>query len=99
MSARFLWVLLLGISSLALVRAEDPAKADSLALSLRMRVETFKGTGTCDEVTLKTRWAGKETALVICDMWDKHWCHCATRRCDVLAKKAAPVVNAYARKA
>ena len=35
---------------------------------------------------------GKETALVICDMWDKHWCEKATGRCGVLAKKIAAVL-------
>ena len=31
-------------------------------------------------------------AVVICDMWDNHWCPSAARRCDVLAKQAAPVI-------
>ena len=39
-----------------------------------------------------------QTAIVICDMWDDHWCKSAAERCDKLAKKAAPVVIA-ARKA
>jgi hypothetical protein len=88
-------VLLSGVilTSLTLVRADAPARSGLLALSLRTRVETFKGSGVYDETTVKTKWVGKETALVICDMWDKHWCQCATKRCDVLAKKAAPVVN------
>ena len=38
------------------------------------------------------------TAVVICDMWDDHWCKSAAERCDALAKRAAPVVIA-ARKA
>jgi nicotinamidase-related amidase len=37
-------------------------------------------------------------AIVICDMWDDHWCKSAATRCDALAKKAGPVVDA-ARKA
>ncbi|WP_238602792.1 isochorismatase family protein [Fimbriiglobus ruber] len=40
----------------------------------------------------------KACAVVICDMWDNHWCASAAKRCDVLAKKAGPVVEA-ARKA
>ncbi|MCU0705108.1 MAG: isochorismatase family protein [Fimbriiglobus sp.] len=35
----------------------------------------------------------KTTAVVICDMWDDHWCKAASARCDALAKKAAPVVE------
>jgi nicotinamidase-related amidase len=36
----------------------------------------------------------RHTAVIICDMWDDHWCRSAAKRCDVLAKKAAPVVEA-----
>jgi nicotinamidase-related amidase len=34
-----------------------------------------------------------EMALLICDMWDGHWCQSAMRRCDALAWKMAPVVE------
>ena len=39
-----------------------------------------------------------QAAIVICDMWDDHWCKSAATRCDGLARKAEPVVTA-ARKA
>lgn len=78
--------------------AQPPEQAGELRLSLRSRVETFKGSGEWDEVTLGRRLAAKETALIICDMWDKHWCDCATGRCDALAKKANPVVAALRKK-
>lgn len=39
-----------------------------------------------------------KSALVICDMWDDHWCKAAAERCGKLAKTTAPVVEA-ARKA
>jgi len=39
-----------------------------------------------------------KSAIVICDMWDDHWCRSAAARCDKLAKEAAPVIAA-ARKA
>jgi nicotinamidase-related amidase len=38
--------------------------------------------------------APSETAILICDMWDKHWCASATRRCGELAAKMAPLVDA-----
>ena len=34
-------------------------------------------------------WNPKETAIIICDMWNKHWCDSATAR----VKKMAPKVN------
>lgn len=38
-------------------------------------------------------WQPKETAVIICDMWDDHWCKRAARRCSELA----PRVNEFAR--
>jgi nicotinamidase-related amidase len=94
MWVRLLSLLVSSLFPLALIGADTPEKSGVLSLSLRTRVETFKGSGLYDEATVKTKWAGNKTALIICDMWDRHWCHCATKRCDVLAKKAAPVINA-----
>jgi nicotinamidase-related amidase len=34
------------------------------------------------------------TALLICDMWDDHWCCSAARRYDLLAARINPVVGA-----
>jgi nicotinamidase-related amidase len=79
-------------------RADAPAKPAALQLTLRTRVETFKGSGEWDEVTVAKSLPPKETALVICDMWDKHWCQSATKRCDALAKKADAVVKALRKK-
>jgi len=35
-----------------------------------------------------------QTAILICDMWDKHWCSGATGRVEALAHKMAPVLDA-----
>src|SRR5579864_8139521 len=73
---------------------ERPRPEGTLSLKLRTRVETFKGSGVWDEVQLIKEVPVSETAIVICDMWDKHWCRGATERCDALAKKMAPVIQA-----
>lgn len=74
--------------------AAEPKAGAVLKLNLRTRVETFKGSGAWDEVAVKKDFPAKETAIIICDVWDKHWCDSATRRCDALAKKMAEVVDA-----
>lgn len=54
-----------------------------LKLTLRSRV---KGDGK--EFVLvekKADWDPKKTALIICDMWDDHWCKSAARRVGELA--------------
>ena len=35
-----------------------------------------------------------KTAVVVCDMWDDHWCKSASKRCAELAKQAEPVLKA-----
>ena len=34
-----------------------------------------------------------KVAVVVCDMWDDHWCKSASERCGELAKKADPVLK------
>ena len=66
----------------------------ALKLNLRTRVEAFKGSGDWQEVHFEKTLPVARTAIVICDMWDKHWCSGATRRVDALAGRMAPVVDA-----
>jgi len=40
------------------------------------------------------KWDAKETAVIICDMWDKHWCEGATRRGGVIAPKINDLAKA-----
>jgi nicotinamidase-related amidase len=76
-------------------------KADAadarLHLSLRTRVETFKGSGLWDEVVISKDLPARETAVILCDVWDKHWCENASKRCDALARKMVPVLEAARR--
>jgi nicotinamidase-related amidase len=86
----------LAFAGVGLSAADDP-KGDPdprLKLNLRTRVEPFKGSGAWDEVVLARELPGRETALIICDMWDKHWCNNASQRCDALAKKMDPILKA-----
>jgi nicotinamidase-related amidase len=70
---------------------------EKVSLNLRTRIEAFKGSGDWTEVTLRKQFPVHETAILICDMWDKHWCPSASKRCDALARKMAKVIaNAQA---
>jgi nicotinamidase-related amidase len=33
------------------------------------------------------------SAIIICDVWDKHWCASASRRCGEIARRIAPLVD------
>ena len=63
-----------------------PALADDaqLQVNLRSRVKT-PGSDEYAARETKAAWNPKKTALVICDMWDDHWCRSAARRVGELA--------------
>jgi nicotinamidase-related amidase len=96
-SWRIVWLAVLaGAWAWAASGAAEPEnKADAkLRLNLRTRVEPFKGSGAWDEVAVSRDFPAKETAIIVCDMWDKHWCQNATKRCGELAEKMEPVLKA-----
>lgn len=74
--------------------AERPKPSGNLHLRLRSRVKAFKGTDSWDEVFFERDFPVAETAIIICDMWDRHWCKGATERCEAIALKMNPVIQA-----
>lgn len=75
----------------ALVAAKNSSRI--LRLPLRTRVEAFKGSGIWEEVRFERDLPISATALLICDMWDNHWCTGAARRVGELVKVMAPVID------
>jgi nicotinamidase-related amidase len=70
-----------------------PVGAADLTVNLRSRVEAFKGSGDWRAVSLQQSLAVEKTAVLICDMWDKHWCGGATERVNGLVAKMAPFLE------
>ncbi len=65
-----------------------------LTLNLRTRVASRAGSGPPEAVEHPATCDAAATALLLCDMWDDHWCHSAARRYDLLAERMNPVVGA-----
>ena len=63
--------------------------AASPDLSLHLR--TSKNERTAESTAV---WKAKETALIICDMWDDHWCKSAARRVTEMAPALNDTVRA-----
>lgn len=61
--------------------AAEPTKPTALELHLRSRAKA-------EAVEKTEKWDPKKTALIICDMWDDHWCKSAARR---VAEMAGPL--------
>lgn len=53
----------------------------------------FKGSRIWEEVSYKKDLAINETAILICDMWDKHWCSGAEKRVKGLAPSIAATIK------
>jgi nicotinamidase-related amidase len=86
---------LLALAGGSLPGEEPPAAADGpLHLHLRTRVQPFKGQDRWEEAVVDKDIRPRETAVIICDMWDNHWCQAAARRCAALARKMEPVLVA-----
>jgi nicotinamidase-related amidase len=64
-----------------------------MTIDLRSRVEVFKGSGDWREVSLRQALPPEHMAIVICDMWDKHWCTGATQRVAGLVTRMAPFLE------
>ena len=71
----------MAVAAIAGVRPDDPPW-EPLVLHARTRVQESGRYEVKDEVL---RWDPAQTAIIICDMWNQHWCQGATRRVGELA--------------
>lgn len=60
---------------------------------LRYRTETAKGSGRYHTLSRPEKWSPRETAVIVCDMWDLHHCLNATRRGGELAPRMDKVLT------
>jgi nicotinamidase-related amidase len=70
------------------------SSASDVPLNLRTREESPAASGQWQEQSTTRNIDPKRTAIVICDMWDKHWCRGATNRVNLLVPKMKPVLDA-----
>ena len=54
-------------------------------LGLRTRAETHKGSGVWREVSVQRPIDPARSAVLVCDVWDAHWCRTAAERSALLA--------------
>lgn len=68
--------------------AATPAAPNELRLTLRHRRQA-EGNSPVERESVT--WKAEKTAVIVCDMWDRHWCEGATRRVAELA----PQIDAF----
>jgi hypothetical protein len=76
---RTTWAVLLLLAGCA----SETRLEGSMQLQLRSRSKNGEAS------TSVVRWIPTETAFIVCDMWDDHWCKGAARRVG----EVAPAVN------
>ncbi len=65
----------------------------SLGLDLRRLRKLDTGVDQWQQVTSHVRWEPSRTAVVICDMWDQHWCKGASARVTEMAPRMNEVIT------
>ena len=74
--------------------SQAAAGGEMLELKTRYRIESEKGSGDFKTVDANVKWDADKTAVVICDMWAKHWCRGASQRGAEIAPRMNEVVTA-----
>jgi nicotinamidase-related amidase len=65
-----------------------------IIVPLRTRVEAYRGSGEWREAAISEQIELARTAIILCDLWDKHWCRGATARVGVLTERINPLLRA-----
>src|SRR5262249_2209828 len=71
----------------------DAPSASTLSLRLRSRVETAEKRGEYRVAEKAATWDPKESAIIVCDMWDLHHCLNAVRREKEMAPRMEKVLQ------
>ena len=90
---RHIFYLLVALSSFALTAlpasAQNSTAGESFRISKQKRTESDSLPGVFTISQTIEPWNASETAIIICDMWNQHWCKGATER----VAEMAPVLN------
>ncbi len=83
------------IANIPLIASGASGLADNGALQLTTLRQTPKTTGRNGwrVVEEEVVWPPSETAIIIVDMWNKHWSWGATERVDIMAPRMNSVIN------
>jgi nicotinamidase-related amidase len=74
--------------------ANRPKVPGKLRLHLRERSEQPAGSGKVRVVERTVDWDAARTAIIICDMWDDHYCKSAAQRVKVMVPRMNEVITA-----
>ena len=76
------------------VPSEGAGAENALRLTARRRAEVLPNSDRWEVTEKAVAWDPARTAVIVCDVWDKHWCAGANRRAAVIAPRINEFVNA-----
>src|SRR3954470_5170121 len=82
------WIALVGLRNLSAT-----TRSVEMHLTLRTWLHPFKNSSEWTPATFEQTIPSHQTAIIICDMWDKHWCNGATSRVEGLARRMEPLLE------
>ena len=74
--------------------AKRPRVPGRLQITLRERRSTKPANGSFVPRKRQVEWNASETAIIICDMWNGHYCLLAAQRVDAMAPRMNAVITA-----
>ena len=95
-----LFALVFGVSAAAPDAKKEervsnrPRVPGKLRLHLRQRREEPPGSGKFKLVEKAVEWEAAETVIIVCDMWDGHYCKRAAQRVGVMVPRMNAVLTA-----
>lgn len=92
LSQRFCERIVLALVLISATRLHAEATGP-LKLTLRSRGESADSPEHFQVVDQAAEWSPEETAVIVCDMWDKHWCPDATDRVGEMAPRMNRLIS------
>jgi nicotinamidase-related amidase len=86
-------IAFLAVAASAWVAAPLSPGNEGIKLQLRTQVQPFHANGPWVEAQFESTIVPEKTAIIITDMWDKHWCKGATLRVGLIAQKMEPLLS------
>jgi len=95
-SSVFIIIITLSFNACQQGQQDQEARNDheNAMMLLHTRSQATLDEGTLEEQQATQSWNASETAIIICDMWDKHWCDSATQRVAAMAPKLNEMIRA-----
>src|SRR5665648_304523 len=88
----FLFLVLFDVLA-PLIMAQAQSKLPVMKVSMQKRLPSELEKGAFYITSEIQEWNPSETAIIICDMWDQHWCKGAAARVAEMAPSMNNVVS------